>query len=137
MTLTILAASVALLAGGAPPSAVVSQVNIQPLPASWDGRARAWEMPAVAEYGDRLMTGAAETGPLRGRLVLTDLADPAFVCRGGYDNRRRAPRLDLTCSDGARIAMTFQQPSQGRGFGEGMVGETKFRFRFGTDLAAR
>lgn len=138
MALMILAASMALLVGGAPPSAMVSQVDIQPFASTWEGRRPAAETPAVARYGDRLLTGRAERpGALRGRIALTDVADAGFACAGWYENRRRAPRLDLKCSDGGRIAMTFQQPTQGRAFGVGEANGLPFRFRFGADLAAR
>jgi hypothetical protein len=138
MALTILAASVAILAGGAPPSAVVSQVSIQPLPLYWYGPRPPAKTPAVARYGERLLTGQAERATaLRARIALTDVADETFACRGWYENRSRAPRLDLKCSDGSRIAMTFEQPTQGRGFGVGEANGLPFRFRFGPDLATR
>lgn len=137
MVLMTLSAAMALLAG-APPSAVPVPAMSAPTP--WGSPRKTWAVPAVAQYGERLMRGAAEAGPaapLRGRLTLTDIADPAFACHGWYENRRRDPRLDLKCSDGSRIAITFHQPRQGRAFGEGQAGDARFRFRFRTDLAAR
>lgn len=139
MSMIAIAGAVAMLAG-APPSAIPAP-TITPPPSDWPGPSKRWAAPAWGSYGARTLIGEAETpagGGFRGRVKLADVGDAKFTCRGFYDTANfYRPKLRLKCSDGARVTIALSRPAQTRAYGEGTVGETPFRFGFGTEIARR